>query len=284
VVDRYADFKKYKLLILPDVIRLDEELAKSIESYWKGGGSLLLTGASGLAHDAERFAIDIGAEYAGLSPYNPDYVLPVPELRPEFVNNPFVMYGSSHRVRATSGRSLGQVFDSYFNRTAKHFCSHQHTPPKPENSGFDAAVESGRLIYFAHPVFSIYQAKGAITAKRYIARAIDRLLGNEVTVKTNLPSFGRITVTRQVAQSREIIHLLCAAPINRGVFDRGPIEVVEDLMIVPDVEVRFRQTNPIVRATLEPQGSELTFTVSDRGIAFSLDRLAGHQMIALHYA
>ena len=140
------------------------------------------------------------------------------------------------------------------------------------------------LIDLAHPVFSIYQAKGAIATKQYIARAIDRLLGNEVTVKTNLPSFGRITVTRQVAQSRDIIHLLCAAPINRGVFDRKPIEVIEDLVIVPDVEVRLRQSHPIVRATLEPQGSELTFTVSDRDIALSLDRLAGHQMIALHYA
>jgi len=193
------------------------------------------------------------------------------------------MYASSHRVRATAGRSLGQVFDSYFNRTAKHFCSHQHTPPKPEDSGFDAAIENGRLIYLAHPVFSIYQAKGAITTKRYIARTIDRLLGHQVTVRTNLPSFGRITVTRQVAQSREIIHLLCAAPNNRGIFDRKPIEVIEDLVIVPDVEVRFRPSRPIGRATLEPQGSELAFTVSGRDIAFCLDRLAGHQMVALHY-
>jgi Hypothetical glycosyl hydrolase 6/Beta-galactosidase trimerisation domain len=284
VVDRYADFKKYKLLILPDVIRLDDELASVIESYWKAGGNLLLTGASGLARDAERFAIDIGAEYDGVSPYNPDYVLPVPELRPEFVNSPFVMYASSHRVRATSGRSLGHVFDSYFNRTVKHFCSHQHSPANPEPSGFDAAIANGRLIYLAHPVFSIYQDKGAITTKRYIARAIDILLGDQRTITTNWPSFGRIAVTRQVAQSRDIIHLLCAAPINRGVFHAGPIEVVEDLVIVPDVEVRFRPSRPIGRATLEPQGSELTFTGSDRDISFYLDRVAGHQMIVLHYA
>ncbi|MBV9643690.1 MAG: beta-galactosidase trimerization domain-containing protein [Verrucomicrobia bacterium] len=284
VVDRYADFKKYKLLILPDLIRLDNELAQVIESYWKAGGRLLLTGASGLTRDAERFAIETGAEYEGISPYNPDYVLPVPELRPEFVNDPFVMYAPSHRVRATSGRSLGRVFESYFNRTAKHFCSHQHTPAKPESSGFDAGVASGRLIYLAHPVFSIYQSKGAITTKRYAARAIDMLLGEQRTIKTNLPSFGRITVTRQVAQARDIIHLLCAAPINRGVFHHRPIEVVEDLMIVPDVEVKFRSSRAIVRATLEPQGSELTITSSDQEISFSLHRLTGHQMIALHYA
>jgi hypothetical protein len=73
VVDRYADFKKYKLLILPDVIRLDDDLASILESY----------------------------------------------LRPEFVNSPFVVYTPPHRVRATSGRSLGQVFDSYCNALAQ---------------------------------------------------------------------------------------------------------------------------------------------------------------------
>jgi hypothetical protein len=166
----------------------------------------------------------------------------------------------------------------------KHFCSHQHSPANPEPSGFDAAIANGRLIYLAHPVFSIYQDKGAITTKRYIARAIDILLGDQRTITTNWPSFGRIAVTRQVAQSRDIIHLLCAAPINRGVFHAGPIEVVEDLVIVPDVEVRFRPSRPIGRATLEPQGSELTFTGSDRDISFYLDRVAGHQMIVLHYA
>ena len=176
------------------------------------------------------------------------------------------------------------MFDSYFNRTAKHFCSHQHSRAKPEPSGFDAAIASERMIYLAHPVFSIYKDKGALTTKRYLARGIDLLLGSERTVKTNLPSFGRITVTRQVAQARDIIHLLCAAPINRGVFHRGPIEVVEDLVIVPDVEVQYRPSRPICRATLEPQGSELTFTVMDGDISLFLDRVGGHQMIVLHYA
>ena len=36
--------------------------------------------------------------------------------------------------------------------------------------------------------------------------------------------------------------------------------------------------------TLEPQGLDLAITASDREISFSLDRVAGHQMIALHYA
>ena len=168
--------------------------------------------------------------------------------------------------------------------TAKHFCSHQHAPPRPEPSSFDAGIARERLIYLAHPVFSIYRDRGAVTAKRYLARAIDALLGHKRTVTTNLPSFGRITVTRQAAQRRDIVHLLCGAPFNRGVFQRGPIEVVEDLVIVPDVEVKLRPDRSIERVTLEPQGLLLATTWSHGEISFSLDRVAGHQMIALHYA
>jgi len=35
------------------------------------------------------------------------------------------------RAKVLAGRR-----ESYFNRTWEHFCSHQHTPPKTEPSGY----------------------------------------------------------------------------------------------------------------------------------------------------
>jgi hypothetical protein len=71
---------------------------------------------------ADEFGLDVGADYEELSPFNPDYVLPIPELLPEKVVSPIVMYAASRRIRATSGTPLGRVIDPYFNRTVKHFC------------------------------------------------------------------------------------------------------------------------------------------------------------------
>ena len=283
VVDRYSDLSAYKVLILPDAIRLDAELAARIESFRRAGGHLLLSGESGLAPDEERFAIDVGASLHGVSPFCPDFVLPSAELRPDFVEQPFVMYAPSRRIRAISGRSLGQVFDPYFNRTAKHFCSHQHTPPRPEPSGFDAAVLSNGLIYLAHPVFAVYQDKGAVALKRYVTAAVDHLLGGRKIV-TSLPSFARATVNRQAAQRREVVHLLCAAPFHRGSFHRGPIEVVEDEVTLADVEVTLRVDCQIGKVTLEPQGVELPFVSSDKEIGFTVPRVAGRQIVAVHDA
>jgi hypothetical protein len=283
VVDRYADFSPYRLLILPDVIRLDDELLARVETFRKGGGKVLLSGQSGFAVDGDRFAIDIGASLHGTSPLSPDFVLPAAELRPDFVDQPFVMYAPSHRVHTTSGRSLAQVFDPYFNRTAKHFCSHQHTPPRPEPSGFDAAVLDAGVIYLAHPVFRIYRDKGSVAVKQYVSGAIDFLLGKR-TLKTNLPSFGRVTLTRQPDKQRCVVHLLCAAPLHRGTFHRGPIEVVEDLVTLANVEVAVEIDQPVAKITLEPEGTEIPFAQNEHGIAFAVPRVSGKQIVAIHDA
>jgi hypothetical protein len=283
VVDRFSDLSKYKVLILPDVVRLDAEMAAQVESFRRGGGRVLLSGESGLAPAEDRFAVSVGASLEGLSPFSPDFILPSLELQPDFVDQPFVMYAPSHRLRATSGRSLGQVFDPYFNRTAKHFCSHQHTPPRPEPSGFDAAILDSGVAYLAHPVFTMYQDKGQVALKHYVAAAIDLLLGKRRIV-TNLPSFARVTVARQPDQRRDVVHLLCAAPFYRGSFRRGPIEVVEDLVTLADVTVTLGVDRKVSKATLEPQGVALPIVAGEGVISFTAPRVKGHQMIAVHDA
>lgn len=82
VVDRFSDFSPYRLLILPDIIRIDAELARRLEDYRAAGGKLLLSGQSGLNPEGSAFALDVGASYQGLSTFNPDYILPCRSFGP----------------------------------------------------------------------------------------------------------------------------------------------------------------------------------------------------------
>ena len=79
-----------KLLILPDDIRVDAALKARLEAYRARGGRLLLTGESGLAQGEDRFALDVGAEFAGVSENQPDYLECDGPLSPSFVANPLV--------------------------------------------------------------------------------------------------------------------------------------------------------------------------------------------------
>ena len=299
LVDRTMEFARYKALVLPDSIRVDAELKAKIDAYLAQGGKLILSGESGLWKDKAEFAFDLGGDYLGLSPCFPpdkefkhghDYLLPVPGLRPSFVNMPQIMYERSHRIRATTGVSLGQIFDPYFNRTWDHFSSHQHTPAKPEASGFDCGVRHGSILYFAHPVFRNYRAYGAVAHRDFIVAALRALLGDKLTLSTNLPSTARVSLTEDPALNRLVLHVLYAPTISRGgviqlsggtVSGGKSVEVIEDLPSLQGVEVTLNLSHAVKSVRLVPQGGEVPVRKTGNGITLSLPDFSCHQMIEL---
>jgi hypothetical protein len=290
LIDRQTDFIPYRMLILPDDILIDSELERRIQSYIAQGGRLLLTGRSGLRKDGEDFAFDIGAEYGGPSPFTPDYLLPREDLRATFVQTPLVVYTRAQRIRAKAGESLGQIYDPYFNRDFRHFCSHQHTPNRPEPSGFDCGVRHGNIIYLAHPVFSLYCGYGAVAYKSYILAVVDSLLGDARTVRTSLPSSARVALNCQHHRDRRIVHLLYANKVSKGakmnldpsIRASYPLEVIEELDATRDCLVSVSNSSRVARVTLEPQGREIAFRRKGDTVQFMVEELVCHQMVALH--
>ncbi|OGV61188.1 MAG: hypothetical protein A2498_11395 [Lentisphaerae bacterium RIFOXYC12_FULL_60_16] len=294
VLDAGMDFSPYRLLILPDTIRLPKgALRDKLIRYWKAGGRILLTGDSGLDENGKP-VFPLGGKLEGVSPFSPDYVLPVPGVRPEFLKTPLVMYLPSRRLRVTTGQSLGPVYDPYFNRRYDHFCSHQHTPNRTQASPYACGVQQGRILYLAHPVFSMYRGWGAVPYRHYVTNAIRRLLGDPM-VETSLPSTARLTLTRQAPEKRWILHLLSASPIRRGgavelrdgdqVFHGRDVEVIEDLTPVRDTRVLIRLPGGRVprTVTLEPQGKPVAFERTGDGIELMVDTFTCHQMVVLAY-
>ncbi len=294
VLDKDMDFSPYRMLLLPDDIIIDDELKAMLDVYLAAGGKLMLTGTSGMKADGSGFAFDIGADWSGESEFNPDYTVAIEGIRPSFVDSPLVMYMKSQRIKVTDGKSLGVVHDPYFNRNYKHYCSHQHAPARAETSGYDCGVinAAGNIMYLAHPVFSIYRAFGAVSYQEYVVNAIRTFLGDP-TAEATLPSTARLSLTEQTAESRYVLHLLYANTINRGgamqlsggnvASSAGSVEVIEELLPLHDIAVAVRTHKEIKTVTLEPQGTEVEFTVADGKVELKVDEFTCHQMIALHY-
>lgn len=290
IIDGEMDFSRYKLLVLADEVIVNPSLKAKLDAYLAGGGKLLLTGKSGLDEQGVPL-FDIGGVIEGVSPYSPDFIQPIPELTPAFAQAPFVAYTPSQRLRVTTGSTLGEVFDPYFNRTYEHFCSHQHAPAQLKPSGFDCGVQQGNVMYLAHPVFLLYRAYGAVVCKDFVLACLRRLLGDDQRFASNLPSTARVTLTEQPEQQRFVLHLLYANLINRGGSVRKPgsgldasqsIEVIEELMPLHDVHCTLKVAAPIRCVTLEPQGAEIPFTVTGDRLSFAIDKFTCHQMVVLH--
>lgn len=281
VLDAECDFAKYRLIIIPDTVRIDETLKQKLDAYLAAGGKLFLSGNAGLSDCGTRFLFDTGATCHGTSPFSPDFILPAPGLQPGFVKTPFVAYYPSQRIRATDGQSLGAVYDPYFNRTWQHFCSHQHTPNRPDPSGFDCGVLKGNILYLAHPVFSLYNDYGAVACQQYIHAAIRLLLGVPTLAVNGLPSTGRVTLADQPSENRLVLHLLHANTILRGARGGpggGPVEVIQDLTPLAGVTVLLGNLpRPVKSARLVPQNIPLELN----GGTLAIPGFTCHQMVEL---
>lgn len=284
IVDGDADFSPYRMIVLPDDACIGPTLQAKLDAYLAGGGRLFLCGQAGLNANRTAFLFDVGAETDGVSEFVPDYILPREDVRADFVTTPNVAYFGSQRVRVMTGESLGDVYDPYFNRTYRHFCSHRHTPNRPEPSGYACGVRKGNIVYLAHNVFTLYHALGAVAIRDYIVKAMRLLLGEECVAVKGLPSTGRVTLMEQPASSRSVLHLLYANTVLRGGSIRGcgPIEVIEELNSLFDIHVTVRPTKPVKSVRLVPEGTALAFeTQPDGAIAFTVPKLLCHQMVEL---
>ncbi|MGI5867895.1 MAG: alpha-amylase family protein [Kiritimatiellia bacterium] len=284
IIDGDADFSPYRMIVATDDACIDPDLKKKLDAYLAAGGRLFLCGRAGLNEDRSAFLFDVGAETEGKSPFEPDYILPREDVRADFVSTPNVSYLGSQRVRVTTGESLGDIYDPYFNRTYRHFCSHQHAPNRPEASGFACGVQKGNIVYLAHDVFTLYHAMGAVAIRDYVVKTMRLLLGEDRVTVEGLPSTGRVTLMEQSAEARCVLHLLYANTVLRGGNIRGctPVEVIEELVPLADIRVTVRPPRPVTAVRLAPEGTALAFeTLPDGAIRFTVPTLLCHQMVEL---
>jgi hypothetical protein len=276
VIDLDEDFNKYKVIILPDKVRINTSLKNKLENFFKKGGRILATGESGLNVKGDSFALDLGVKWLGANPYKPDYFRPHFELK-DLHNAAFVFYSQGQRISLEGGTELGQREDSYFNRDIFTFCSHMHTPSSMSNGG-PGMVECKNGIYFAWNVFEDYATKGSLVLRESVIYALNRLI-EEKSLMTNLPAQGIVTLTQQNDRSRFVNHLLYASPVKRG----DNIEIIEDIIPLYNVSVSVNLKYKAKRVYIAPQMKEIEFRQEGNSISYTVPEVECHQMVVIEY-
>jgi len=277
VIDAEADMTPYKIIILPDFERITPALKTKLDIFLAKGGKLLATGKSGLYIDKEEFAFDFGVDYVGESAYNPCYIRPDFEMEGLY-DTSYIMYSKAEVTSLTTGTMLAKQENPYFNRTAEHFCSHQHAPNSGEFAG-PGMTEGKDGIYINWQVFDEYAVKGSLILKRIVQYALDRLLGESKTLTTTLGAQGVVTLMEQKKENRYINHLLYAVPVKRG----SGIEIIEDIVPVYHTQVTLKVPKTIRNVYLAPQKETIPFTQENGVITFEVEKIDCHQMVVLEY-
>jgi hypothetical protein len=274
VIDSQADFGRYRLLILPDEIPVDAALAAKIEAFLAAGGALIASHRSGLNGEGTAFALPLGGRYTGPAPFTPMFVTPREALASGLPLTEHVMYETGTAVEPLAGSEvLADNIAPYFNRTWRHYCSHQHAPSSGNLCG-PAIVQAGRVVYFAQPLFTQYQKNAPRWCRALLKGALDRLLP-QPALRVQAPSTLIATVTRQAAETRQLVHLLHYLPIRTN----AGLDIVDEVVPLHDVEVSVRVDGPVAAVRCVPEGTPLPFTQADGRARFTVPVLNGYQIV-----
>lgn len=274
VVDAEMDWSKYRVLILPDKIRLDETLGARVQAYLAGGGKVIASHLSGMALDRDEFVLpELGVKHLAPARYSPDFVVTGSEISEGILAAEQVMYDRGLEVEAAPGTQvLAKVWHPYFNRTWEHFCSHRHTPVEKE-SPFPAIVATENTAYFVHPIFAALTRHGVTTYKRFFLNVLRRFLA-EPLVRSSAPSTAHITLQRQ-GSGRTIAHVLHYIPEQRY----KDIQIVEDVIPLHNVELAVRLDREPKRVYLAPEGTELPASWAAGRSSIVIPEVRGHAMV-----
>lgn len=278
VLDTECDFDAYKLLILPDSVKITGALGEKLRAYVRNGGKVLCSAESGLDESGD-FAFDFGLRMLGKNPHNPCYyhaLYDALNLSP----TSYVLYSDMYDVSLTDSAStvLGFSREPFFDRAPEHFCSHQHTPFKTEDHA-PAVVLGKDGGYIAWTVFSEYARVGSIIQRDTVCRVLDALLNEAKSVSTDLPAQGVVALNKQEAKSRYVLHALYASPVKRG----ENVEIIEELVPLYNVSFEVRVPEAVKKVYLAPQKTALNYTEKDGVCCFTVPELTCSQLVVLEY-
>lgn len=161
VIHRDADFSSYKVLILPDYVRLADSDRVRLEAYLKRGGSVLASFQSGLAPDGSRFATAaFGIDLVGQARFSPDFIdIQGSVLESNIAGSELVMYLRGMEVLPNGATVLARTL-----------------VPLPHAPSYPAATEYGKALYFMHPVFTQYHRTVPRWCRHLVLNALERLV------------------------------------------------------------------------------------------------------------
>jgi hypothetical protein len=277
VVDSQMDWSRYRVLILPDKIRLDASLAAKVRGYLAAGGRVIASHRSGLAADRDAFVLpELGVRYLAEARHSPDFFEARQEVAEGILPTPHVMFDRGLEVAPEGGAEvLADVWHPYFDRTWEHFCSHRHTP-EARKSEFPAAVATENTVYFAHPIFASFLRHGARPYRQLVLNSLRRLLPDRL-VRTTAPTTAHISLARQEQPARTIVHILHYVPEQRY----REIQTIEDVIPLFDVKVSVALQDSPRRVYLAPDGRDLSFTFSRGRVEVTVPKVTGHAMVVL---
>lgn len=209
-VNETMDLSKYRLLILPDRLRVSDRLAQKLSAHLQAGKGILSAGLGGLREDALMFALPayrftvLGEQEISRSYYR--------EAGEDF---PHATYsGTGIRMLAPDADEIyATAVPAHFDCVWDGFHGRYYTPPRTEEEGI-AAARYGQVAHIAFGIFEAYYTSAYAPHRELVSRCIADLMPEPSLRGKGIPTTARVTLTRN--EHHTLLHVKATYPEARG--------------------------------------------------------------------
>ena len=275
-IDEACDWSKYSLLILPDTVTLNDEIAALVKKHLESGKNIIATGRSGLDQSCDAFVFEEawGVKHLGKCECDPAYFKLTGDYAAELPDMPLAANLPGEKVEALKDSTVaGFVFSSWYNKHWDGKYSYFYTPPAAWTD-IPFLVFSKQCAYCAFPLAQAYYTQASPDLRKVLELMIRHFLPQSlISADWHLPTFARAFVTEK--EDCRIVHLLNYQPELRGMS-----LVVEDVLPLTGVGVSLRLDGRKIRKlSLAPEEKEIPYTVSGDSVNFTVPESCGYAMI-----
>ena len=287
------DISRFKLVILPEGVLVNDSLKEKLEKFIADGGKILSTGSGGLRapknwppvqrhyYKNEDIEVPLDTDFA-LSQYNFEYCgkdtsnssyYKFKTLPQGTTDMPWSMYCEGILMKVKNASDVrASYIKPYFNKGWDGVNSFFYTPPEKETE-YASAVVSGSV---AHICFNVFTAHNLVAMKEHkllVKQLIDELLPNSLVKTEKIPSTARVTLTG--TNDYTLLHVKTTYPETRGKFT-----VVEEHVTQPAgaiVSVRGEYEN----VSLLPGETAIESKIENGRTIITLPEITGYDMFLL---
>jgi hypothetical protein len=282
VVEPEHEWEHYNLVLIPDELMPDSKTIERLHKYIEKGGSVIVVHNGGLQAETKKSWLEkYGMKSEGQSPYKPAYLVTDNEFVKEMPGYEYALYeGASNWKVQSPAKSLAQLGEPLFQRTAEHYTSHGQTP-FDHVTNYSALSKSGKVGLIGFPLGLSYYNKGYWIYRNVFDRIVNEVLPQRL-IETNAPLSTELTVTYQNASrelkrpERYMVHIVNWSPMRKS--PPHP-EVHEDPVALTDVRLKLNIPLKNVKVKTVLSGLTLPVKVIGNGLEVTIPKMPIHEVV-----
>lgn len=282
VVEGNVELGRYRLLVVPDGIPVDAELAKKLTDFTEKGGALIACGpAAAIQGSSRSWLPGIDLEVRGPSPFTPAYLIPEKALLDDFQ---YALYDGTEQWEVTLDDTTevwAHVGEPAFQRAPEHFTSH-HQSPFERATGLAAVVRKGSVAGVSFPLGRSYHRSGYWAYGAVFGAMLDAVLPERL-IRSDAPRGAEISLTQQVIDEkpRWIIHVVNVTTNRKW---GSHLESFEDVVPLTDLVIRVNVPGGATRARCAgSENDHADITCEGDNVILALPRVDTHAVVVLDH-